>query len=56
MHYYGEACEQDYEKAVRFYKEASEKASEEETLSRALLSLGMMYHFGKGVRQDLEIA
>jgi TPR repeat protein len=51
MYEYGKGIEQDYEKAVQWYKKAAEKG-----YARAEYNLGVMFEHGKGVEQDYEKA
>ena len=47
MYYTGKGVEQDYDKAVKWYRRAAEQG-----YADAQFNLGWMYHLGKGVKQD----
>ncbi|WP_204966184.1 tetratricopeptide repeat protein [Megamonas hypermegale] len=51
MYEKGNEIEQDYEEAVKWYKESAKQGN-----SEAQYKLGYMYQFGDGVRQDYEEA
>lgn len=55
-YYYGIACDQSYEGALIKYKQVTARSKDEELIGQAYLSMGMIYHFGKGTGQDLELA
>ena len=50
-YYYGEGVKQDYEAAVKLYREAAEQG-----VADAQCELGLCYYFGEGVEQDYEEA
>ena len=51
MYYKGQGVPQDYEEALRWFKEAAEQGD-----AQAQYCLGLMYHKGQGVSQDYEEA
>ena len=56
MYTYRIACNQSYDKAIDLYKYVISNSRDSELRGQALFNLGMIYHFGKGVTVDLEIA
>lgn len=50
------ACNQSYDKAISKYQDVVHYTSESELKGQALLNIGMMHHFGKGMESDLEVA
>ena len=51
VYYKGDGVEQDYNLAVKYFKEAAEQEN-----MYALFNLGMCYQDGTGVEKDIEIA
>lgn len=53
---YRVATEQDYQRAIELYKQVITQSRVVELRGQALLSLGMMHHFGQGMPVDLDMA
>ena len=51
QYYYGDGAEQDYVKALEYYRQAAAMGYAE-----AFNDLGVMYHYGYGVNQDYNLA